>query len=71
MLNKNVDKLGWLIVAVLLVYDGVHHAITGKIMSKIYVGAVVTEGWQVVALGIIEALVGVYVGWHWLKKKKQ
>jgi len=71
MLNKNVDKLGGVIVAVILIADGVHHAITGKIMSKINLGAVATEGWHVVALGIIEALVGVYLAWHWLMKKKK
>lgn len=71
MLNKNVDKLGWLIVAGILIYDGVHHAITGKIMSKINLGAVATEGWHVVLLGIAEALIGVYLAWYWLTKKKK
>jgi len=71
MLNKNVDKLGWAIVAAILIYDGIHHAITGKIMSKINLGAVATEGWHVVALGIIEALVGVYLGWRLLSKKRK
>lgn len=71
MLNKNIDKLGWLIVAVLLTYDGVRHTITGKVMSKINPGTVATEGWHVVAIGIVEALIGVYLAWYWLIKKKK
>jgi len=71
MLNKNVDKLGWGIVSAILIVDGITGAITGKIMSKINPGTVATEGWHVVVISIVEALIGVYLAWRLMRKSKQ
>ena len=71
MSKSNIDKLGWGIVAILLVIDGIRHAITGQLWGRVRLSdsVPVSEGWQVVTLGLVEAMFGLYFAWRLLKKQ--
>lgn len=68
MWNKDITPWLWWVVAAVLVYDGATHAVTGTVWGRIRgLGiAPVIEGWPVVALGIVEAAFGLYLGYRLL-----
>lgn len=70
MLRGKADDIGWAIVSILLVVDGIHHAVTRQIWSRVRLpeSMPVSEGWHVAALGIIEAMVGLYIAWRIYKR---
>ena len=70
MWNKKIDKIGWGIVALILVADGIRLAVTGQLWSRVRLSdqVPVSEGWHIVILGIVEAVVGLYIAYRLLRK---
>ena len=71
MWNKDITRVGWGIVAMILVYDGLTHAVTGQAWGRIKGAGIlpVSEGWQVVILGLLEAAFGLYLGYRLLFRR--
>jgi len=71
MLNKDMTRFGWGVVALILVVDGVRHAVTGQLWGRVRLAesVPVSEGWHVVAIGIAEAAFGLYLAYRMFRKK--
>jgi len=65
----NTDRLGRGIVALILVVDGAHHAVTGKLWGRLRLAESipVSEGWHIVFLGIVEAVAGLILAYNLIK----
>ena len=70
-MNRDAKRFGWGVVAVILVYDGMTHAATGKIWGRLKGDGLpaVAEGWPVIALGLLEVGIGVYLAYRLLSRK--
>lgn len=71
MWNRDITRGLWWVVTFVLVYDGVTHAVTGTAWGRLKGAgmAPVSEGWPVVALGILEAAIGLYLGYRLLIRR--
>ncbi len=70
MSNRSGRVIGWGLVALVLVYDGLTHAATGKVWPRLKGEEIlpVMEGWPVIVLGLVEAAFGIYLGSRLLVK---
>ena len=60
-LNKDISRFGWLLAGVILAYSGVRHMITQQLFGKVHMSgsSPSLEGWPVLAIGVLELLVGI------------
>jgi len=67
--NQDITPVGWFIVSVILIIDGLRVLIGGKIYGKVRTSATVPlEGWYVHVIGGIELAIGSYLCYRLLRK---
>lgn len=64
-LNRDVSRFGWVLVAMILIFSGAEHALTQKLYGRVRTGGEpLLEGGLVLALGIVEVLLGAWLLWR-------
>jgi len=69
--NPDATRIGWGIVALILVYGGLQHVASGRIWGRIRGGGTdpALEGWPVIVIGLVEASAGAYLAYRLLRKR--
>lgn len=69
-MNKDISRLVWMIIGIMLIISGGKHVITQHIVNRIHVGGPpLLHGWSVVLLGLIEIALGVWLIVRYLRRR--
>lgn len=71
MWKHDITRWLWWGVVFVLLYDGVTHAASGTLWGRLKGAGLtpVAEGWPVVALGVLEAGIGLFAGYRLLRRR--
>jgi len=71
--NSAFLRLGWLIVAAILLYSGVEHMVTQTLYGRVRIdNTPLLQGGVVVLLGLVEVLLGIALIWlHWRSRESR
>jgi hypothetical protein len=70
-MNRDITQLFWMIIGIMLVISGGKHVITQQIMGRVHIAGTppVMQGWSVVALGMLEAAIGIWMIVRYWRRK--
>ncbi len=71
-LDKNITRLGWIIVAVVLAISGIQHVITPEIYGRVRISGEppLLEGISVIIIGLVELLIGIFLFLRLIRKEE-
>ncbi len=71
-MNKDITRLAWMLIGIMLLISGGKHVVTQHIVNRIHIGGPPSmHGWSVVVLGSAEIALGVWLIVRYLRLRKQ